>query len=139
VDTPDRSALVYLIACALLGPWYLKAAIVPLRGVHLLSLSQTIHAVLPRGSRLALALAPLAGSPPRTRRSSTPGPRSGLALFALLWVTGFDIIYATLDEGFDREHGVHSMVAWRGREARAGASRAGCTKPRHWCWRRSWR
>jgi 4-hydroxybenzoate polyprenyltransferase len=38
-----------------------------------------------------------------------------LAAFALLWVSGFDIIYATLDEEFDRGHGVHSMVAWLGR------------------------
>jgi 4-hydroxybenzoate polyprenyltransferase len=30
-------------------------------------------------------------------------------------VSGFDIIYATLDEQFDRDHGVHSMVAWLGR------------------------
>jgi 4-hydroxybenzoate polyprenyltransferase len=30
-------------------------------------------------------------------------------------VSGFDIIYATLDEDFDRGHGIHSMVAWLGR------------------------
>ncbi|HUK63746.1 MAG TPA: hypothetical protein VLV15_10435, partial [Dongiaceae bacterium] len=31
------------------------------------------------------------------------------------WVSGFDIIYATLDEDFDRLHRVRSMVAWLGR------------------------
>jgi 4-hydroxybenzoate polyprenyltransferase len=30
-------------------------------------------------------------------------------------VSGFDIIYATLDEEFDRAHGIHSLVAWLGR------------------------
>ena len=30
-------------------------------------------------------------------------------------MSGFDIIYATLDESFDRANGVHSMVAWLGR------------------------
>src|SRR5262249_32470755 len=39
----------------------------------------------------------------------------GLAGFAFCWVSGFDIIYATLDEGFDREHHVQSAVAWLGR------------------------
>ena len=34
-------------------------------------------------------------------------------------MSGFDIIYATLDEEFDRAHGVHSMVAWLGPRARA--------------------
>src|SRR5206468_11437306 len=44
-----------------------------------------------------------------------PGPAFLLAGFALVWVSGFDIVYATLDEAFDRSHGVHSMVAWLGR------------------------
>ena len=35
-------------------------------------------------------------------------------------MTGFDIIYATLDEAFDREAGLHSMVVALGR---AGALR----------------
>jgi 4-hydroxybenzoate polyprenyltransferase len=30
-------------------------------------------------------------------------------------VSGFDIIYATLDEDFDRRHRVRSMVEWLGR------------------------
>ena len=32
-------------------------------------------------------------------------------------MSGFDIIYATLDEEFDRLQRVHSMVAWLGRGA----------------------
>ncbi len=38
-----------------------------------------------------------------------------LWLFAVLWVTGFDIIYATMDEGFDREFGLRSLPATIGR------------------------
>jgi len=68
------------------------------------------------GVGLALALAPLAGF-----AAAHPGledwrPAVSLALFALCWVSGFDVIYATLDEEFDRGHGIHSMVAWLGRE-----------------------
>lgn len=36
------------------------------------------------------------------------------------WIAGFDVIYALLDEDFDRAHGVHSMPA---RFGRAGALR----------------
>lgn len=34
-----------------------------------------------------------------------------LWLFSVLWVSGFDVIYATMDEAFDREHGLHSLPA----------------------------
>jgi 4-hydroxybenzoate polyprenyltransferase len=34
-----------------------------------------------------------------------------LWLFALLWVTGFDVIYATMDEAFDRKARLHSLPA----------------------------
>lgn len=37
-----------------------------------------------------------------------------LGLAAGLWVAGFDVIYATQDGGFDREHGIHSLVVWLG-------------------------
>ena len=34
-----------------------------------------------------------------------------LCAFTFFWVAGFDIIYATLDEGFDRSYGLHSLPA----------------------------
>jgi 4-hydroxybenzoate polyprenyltransferase len=39
-----------------------------------------------------------------------------LGLFTLFWVSGFDIIYATLDEEFDRKAGLFSMPAILGRK-----------------------
>ncbi len=33
-----------------------------------------------------------------------------LGAAVLLWVAGFDVIYATLDEAFDRQAGLHSLV-----------------------------
>ena len=38
-----------------------------------------------------------------------------LGAAVLLWVAGFDVIYATLDEAFDREAGLHSLVVSLGR------------------------
>jgi 4-hydroxybenzoate polyprenyltransferase len=43
-----------------------------------------------------------------------------LCLALLLWIAGFDIIYASQDEAFDREAGLHSLVV---RHGRAGALR----------------
>lgn len=39
-----------------------------------------------------------------------------LSLFTLLWVAGFDIIYATLDEDFDRKASLYSFPARFGKE-----------------------
>lgn len=39
-----------------------------------------------------------------------------LCLFTLFWVAGFDIIYATLDQDFDRSRGLHSLPSRLGRE-----------------------
>ena len=41
-----------------------------------------------------------------------------LGLFSIFWLAGFDIIYATLDEDFDREAGLYSLPAcWGGDRA----------------------
>jgi 4-hydroxybenzoate polyprenyltransferase len=39
-----------------------------------------------------------------------------LCLMLMFWIAGFDIIYATQDEGFDREAGLHSIPARFGRK-----------------------
>lgn len=39
-----------------------------------------------------------------------------LSLFVLFWVAGFDIIYATLDQDFDRARGLHSLPSRLGRK-----------------------
>jgi 4-hydroxybenzoate polyprenyltransferase len=39
-----------------------------------------------------------------------------LSIFTLFWVAGFDIIYATLDEDFDRKASLHSFPSRFGRE-----------------------
>jgi 4-hydroxybenzoate polyprenyltransferase len=65
---------------------------------------------------LALGISPLAAwvalgdGYPRS-----PSPYLLCAL-VILWVAGFDIIYATLDIDFDRAHGIHSIPAWLGVE-----------------------
>lgn len=38
-----------------------------------------------------------------------------LCAFTTLWIAGFDVIYATQDEAFDRQEGLKSIPAWLGR------------------------
>ncbi len=67
------------------------------------------------GVGLGLALAPLGGWVAVTCSFHSIYPGVLLALFTLFWVSGFDIIYATMDEAFDREQGIYSIVARFGR------------------------
>jgi 4-hydroxybenzoate polyprenyltransferase len=109
------SAAAYVAACAALGPWYLRVAIVPLAVFTIYPYLKRFTPLCHVGVGSALALAPLAGYAAAHPDLAAPAPALALAAFALFWVTGFDIIYATLDEEFDRAHGVHSAVAALGR------------------------
>ncbi|NKB88906.1 MAG: 4-hydroxybenzoate octaprenyltransferase [Acidobacteria bacterium] len=66
------------------------------------------------GIGLALALAPLGGWVAVRGDLVNITPAILLSAFTLLWVAGFDIIYATLDEDSDRATGIRSMPAWLG-------------------------
>lgn len=68
------------------------------------------------GVGLGLAMGPLGGwfaVSPSFDDLLAPGL---LSLFTLFWVAGFDIIYATLDEEFDRASSLHSFPSRFGRE-----------------------
>jgi 4-hydroxybenzoate polyprenyltransferase len=68
------------------------------------------------GVGLGLAMAPLAGWVAVTQALGNIIPGFVLGFFTMLWVTGFDIIYATLDEEFDRRENLYSMPARFGKE-----------------------
>lgn len=67
------------------------------------------------GVGLGLAMAPLGGWFATRLAFDDMVPALLLAGFTLGWVAGFDVIYATLDEAFDREGGVCSLPARYGR------------------------
>jgi 4-hydroxybenzoate polyprenyltransferase len=110
------SVAVYLAACAVLGPWYVKVSIVPLAVFTFYPYLKRFTPLCHLGVGLALALSPLAGFAAAHPNLARWQPAAWLATFAFTWVSGFDIIYATLDEEFDRSSGLHSMVAWLGRD-----------------------
>ena len=109
------STAVYLAACAALGPWYLQVAGIPLAVFAFYPYLKRFTPLCHAGVGTALALAPLAGFAAAHPQLQDSLPAWGLAAFALCWVTGFDVIYATLDEKFDRDARVHSVVVWLGR------------------------
>jgi 4-hydroxybenzoate polyprenyltransferase len=68
------------------------------------------------GIGAADALAPLGGWLAAKQAFVDVGPALWLGAFTFFWVSGFDIIYATMDESFDRAQGLHSLPARYGRE-----------------------
>lgn len=68
------------------------------------------------GVGLGLALAPLGGWVAVTCSLEGLFPAIILSAFTFCWVSGFDIIYATLDEEFDRSAGIYSLVSAFGKE-----------------------
>ena len=63
------------------------------------------------GVGLADAMAPLGGWIAVKQTLEGIGPGFWLASFTFFWVSGFDVIYATMDEAFDRSAGLHSLPA----------------------------
>jgi 4-hydroxybenzoate polyprenyltransferase len=121
------SAAAYLVACWALDPaqgFYLKVAPIPLAVFTIYPLLKRITPLCHFGVGAGLGLAPLAGWAAAHPKLDLPGPATWLALFAFFWVSGFDIIYSTLDEAFDRVHGVRSMVVWLGRKRALAVSGA---------------
>ena len=68
------------------------------------------------GVGLGLALAPLGGWVAVTCSLSDIIPAVVLSLFTFFWVSGFDIIYSTLDEESDKASGIRSIVSVYGKE-----------------------
>jgi 4-hydroxybenzoate polyprenyltransferase len=76
------------------------------------------------GVGLGLAMAPLGGWFAVRLGFQGATPALLLGLFTLAWVAGFDVLYATLDETFDRAAGIHSLPARYGRRTALRIARA---------------
>ena len=103
---------VYLAGAAWLGPVCLALSPIPVLVFWGYPYLKRFTPLAHFGVGLSLALAPvgayLALRPDllETLRGVWP-----LALFTFFWVSGFDIIYATLDMDFDRRDGLRSLPA----------------------------
>lgn len=114
-------ALFYL-AVLNLPPLCLKLSPVPLAIFIVYPLLKRFTPLAHFGVGAALAFGPIGAWVAVTDRVLPVGAVHWLALFTWLWVAGFDVIYATLDEEFDRREGLHSLPAALGRSRALAAA-----------------
>jgi 4-hydroxybenzoate polyprenyltransferase len=109
-------AALYVAACLQLPPICLRLAPIPVAVFLLYPYLKRFTPLAHYGVGLALALAPVGAWV--AVRGTLEGLEPALLLsgFTWFWVAGFDIIYATLDERFDREHGIFSLPGRLGSE-----------------------
>lgn len=116
-------AVAYGIAAWLIAPICLALAPIPLAVFAGYPYLKRVTPWCHLGVGLGLAMAPLGGWFAARLSFADPGPALLLAGFTLGWVAGFDVIYSTLDESFDRSAGIRSLPARYGRETALRISR----------------
>lgn len=122
------SAACFVGVCALLNSLALALSPLALAVVLGYSWSKRFTWVSHLWLGAALAIAPVGGWVAAGAPLGSALPWV-LASAVALWVAGFDVIYATQDESFDRERGLHSLVTrlgirqalWAARFAHVGA------------------
>ena len=109
------SLVVYAGAAALISPFCLMLSPLPLVVFTAYPYMKRFTVLAHFGVGLGLAMAPLGGWFSVQHSFEGILPAVLLGIFTLLWVAGFDVIYSTLDELFDREENLHSFSARFGR------------------------
>jgi len=106
---------LYFISAALISPFCLMLAPLPLFIFTIYPYMKRFTSYAHFGVGLGLSMAPLGGwfAVKCSFHDILPGLL--LSLFTLLWVTGFDIIYSTLDEAFDRGENLFSFSSQFGK------------------------
>jgi 4-hydroxybenzoate polyprenyltransferase len=112
------NAVLFVAAAALLNPLALALAVPALAAVCFYSLTKRFTHASHLFLGLAIGISPV-GAWIAVQGAFSPEPLF-LAAALMLWIAGFDIIYATQDEAFDRAHGLHSAVV---RYGKSGALR----------------
>jgi len=112
----------YLIAAWKIAPICLYLSPIPLAIFVVYPYLKRFTALAHFGIGLAVAMAPLGGWMAVVKGWRPLASGLWLGLFTFFWVSGFDIIYATLDETFDRERGLYSLPACYGKRKALAAS-----------------
>lgn len=100
---------LYLAAAWALGPLLLVLSPIPLIVFAAYPLMKRFTWAAHFGVGLGLALAPLGGALGYLPQLPPAQGPLWLAAFTFCWVSGFDVLYATLDEDFDRKEGLFSI------------------------------
>lgn len=112
---------VFVLACAALNPLTLRLAPLVLAVTLGYSLTKRFTSLAHLVLGTALALAPLGGW--AAASGSLAGYPVPLSLAVVFWVAGFDVVYACLDEVYDRSVGLFSIPARLGRPAALSLAR----------------
>ena len=110
------AGLVYVAAAWTLAPICLTLAWIPVVCFAGYPYLKRFTAAAHLGLGLAWSLAPVGGWLAVAKTLDGIGEVGWLWFFSLLWVAGFDIIYATMDEAFDRREGLHSLPVKMGKK-----------------------
>lgn len=109
---------VYLLAAWLINDLCLRLSWLPLVGFAAYPFFKRFTKWTHIGLGLVWSFVPVAGFLAVKPAWEGIGPAIALGVFSVFWLAGFDIIYATMDEDFDRQSRVHSLpAAWGSRRA----------------------
>ncbi len=108
-------AILYFSSAAFISTFCLYLSPIPIIVFTLYPYMKRFTPFCHFGVGLGLAMAPLGGwfAVHPTLKGILPGAL--LALFTLFWVSGFDVIYSTLDELFDRQENLFSFTSRYGK------------------------
>lgn len=105
--------LGYLYCAWKISELCLKLSWIPLVGFVVYPFFKRFTKWTHLGLGLVWSLVPLAGFISVGPSIKMAYPVIIICLFSILWLAGFDIIYAADDEDFDRQHGLYSLpAAW---------------------------
>ncbi len=104
----------YVVSAAAVAPICLWLSPIPVALFVMYPYLKRFTALAHLGLGLAWSMAPVGGWLAVSRSLTGIVEVSWLWFFSVLWVAGFDVIYATMDEAFDRHAGLHSLPVWLG-------------------------
>jgi 4-hydroxybenzoate polyprenyltransferase len=110
------SVALYLGSAALISGFCLMLSPIPLVIFVIYPYMKRFTPLAHFGVGLGMSMAPLGGWFAASPSFDNLLPAVLLCAFTLLWGTGFDIIYATLDEEFDRNENLFSFVSRFGKK-----------------------
>ncbi len=100
---------LYLISAKLISDFCFMLSPIPLAVFVVYPYLKRFTPLAHFGVGMGLAMGPLGGFFAVTGSAERLGEALLLPLFNLFWATGFDIIYSTLDEEFDKKAGLYSF------------------------------
>lgn len=109
-------AVVYFGSAALISSFCLMLSPIPLIIFTVYPYMKRFTALAHFGVGLGMSMAPLGGYFAASPTFDDILSPLMLCLFTVFWGTGFDIIYATMDEAFDLREGLYSFVSRFGKQ-----------------------